>query len=114
VAGDKGSPDLARDVRGFAVKQVDGSPSVLFDAVAILPSEDGVDALLSMPPARDFVADAFAHNKFVAWVGAAQPLLDKAGVEPDEGFVELTSAKAAKDFVVACRGLRFWDRELAG
>lgn len=32
---------------------------------------------------RDFVADAFAHCKFIAHVEAAQPLLDKAGVEPD-------------------------------
>jgi len=93
-------------------EKVDGGPSVLFDAVAILPSEEGVEELLSMPPARDFVADAFAHNKFVAWVGAAKPLMDKAGVEPDGGFVELSSTKVAKDFVAECRSLRFWDREL--
>ena len=73
-----------------ADEKLDGGPSVLFDAVAILPSEEGAALLATLPAARDFVADAFAHRKFIAYVDAAEPLLEKAGVPSlDEGFVPL-------------------------
>jgi catalase len=91
----------------------DGGPSVLFDAVALLVSPEGAAALLDRPVARDFVADAFAHCKFVAYTPAAQPLLEKAGAQRDAGFLPLTSAADARAFVLACRSLRFWERELA-
>ena len=61
------------------------------------------------PAARDFVADAFAHRKFIAYADAATPLLAKAGVagrHTDEGFVPLNSAADAEGFVAACRKLR--------
>jgi catalase len=92
---------------------VKGGPSVLYDAVAVLPSEQGVADLLMEPAARDFVADAFAHYKFVAYTPAAKPLFDKAGLTEalDDGFMLLDQAKAAKEFVQACRALRFWDRQ---
>ena len=44
-----------------AKQKIDGGPSVLYDAVALLPSEDGAKNLAKEPAARDFVADAFAH-----------------------------------------------------
>ena len=63
--------------------------------------------------ARDFVSDAFAHLKFIAYTEDATPLLQKAGVleDRDEGFVPLRSADDAKAFVAACRKLRVWQRE---
>ena len=51
---------------------------------------------------RDFVADAFAHCKFIGYVEAAAPLFVKAGIvedDHDEGVIKLTSAKDAADFV---------------
>jgi catalase len=62
---------------------------------------------------RDFVADAFAHLKFIAFVQAAAPLLEKAGVVPsaDDGVIELASARDTEAFVRSCRKLRFWERE---
>ena len=96
-----------------AKQKIDGGPSVLYDAVAILVSAEGAEALASHAPARDFVADAFAHMKFIGHVAEAQPLLDKAGVMPDEGVVALAKAKDAGSFVEACRALRFWPREAA-
>ena len=45
-----------------AAQKTDGGPSVLYDAVALLPSEDGAKLLAQEPAARDFVADAFAHE----------------------------------------------------
>jgi catalase len=93
--------------------KISGGPSVLFDAVAILPSAEGAQILSKNPAARDFVADAFAHLKFIAYVGEAMPLLKKAGVDEDldKGCLELSGAKDAKSFVTMCRKLRFWERE---
>jgi catalase len=92
---------------------VRGGPSVLYDAVAVLPSDKGIADLLMEPAARDFVADAFAHYKFVAYTQAAELLFAKAGLtkELDDGFMRFDQAKKATDFVKACRALRFWDRQ---
>jgi catalase len=84
--------------------QLAGSPSVLFDAVAVLLSEDGCKMLLKEGAAVQFVMDAFGHLKAIGHSAAAQPLLDKAGVEPDEGVVD--AAKFAE-----AAGRRYWDRE---
>ncbi len=110
VAPKVGGVDRQRRQRHPAKQKVDGGPSVLYDAVALVVSEEGAALLAGTAAARDFVADAFAHAKFIAYVAAAQPLLDKAGVKPDAGFVALDAGGAA-DFVAACRKLRFWDRE---
>jgi catalase len=93
-----------------AHQMIDGGPSVLYDAVAVLPSEAGTAQLLQHAPARDFVADAFQHCKFIGHSAAAKPLLDKAGVQPDKGVVPLTD-KVVDSFVGALSALRIWDRE---
>jgi catalase len=96
-----------------ADEKIDGGPSVLFDAVVLLPSREGAELLARESTARDFVADAFAHLKFIGYVEAATPLLKKVGVleDKDEGFLPLASAADAEGFVAACRKLRFWQRE---
>jgi catalase len=94
-----------------AKQKIDGGPSVLYDAVAILVSEKEVATMAKEATARDFVADAFAHLKFIAHVPAAKPLLEKAGVVPDEGVVALAGAKDAKAFIEKCGKLRVWARE---
>ncbi|CAA2142467.1 Catalase C [Hyphomicrobium sp. ghe19] len=98
----------------FAAKQkIDGGPSVLFDAVAILTSEDGIEPLLKDAPSQDFVRDAFAHCKFIAFTSDAKPLLETCGItddDLDDGCIELTPTNAAA-FVKACGKLRIWDRE---
>jgi catalase len=96
-----------------ADQKIGGGPSVLYDAIAVLLSEDGANLLLANASAKDFVSDAFGHLKFIAFVHNALPLFEKAGIpeDLDEGFIELTNAKSAAQFVVACRKLRFWQRE---
>ncbi|VTR92868.1 catalase : Catalase OS=Rhodomicrobium vannielii (strain ATCC 17100 / ATH 3.1.1 / DSM 162 / LMG 4299) GN=Rvan_0122 PE=3 SV=1: Catalase: Catalase-rel [Gemmata massiliana] len=93
-----------------ADEKLEGGPSVLFDAVAILTSKDGAVTLAHLPAARDFVADATAHRKFVGYSAGATALFEKAGVARDEGFVPLNKAGDCGTFVAACRKLRFWDR----
>ncbi len=96
-----------------ADEKIDGGPSILYDAVVILTTEKGAQELSTMPPARDFAADAFAHCKFIGYSAAAEPLLKKAGIwsELDDGCMEMSAKDDGKSFVEACRKLRFWDRE---
>ncbi|TPI36835.1 catalase [Mesorhizobium sp. B3-1-9] len=92
---------------------IDGGPSVLFDAVVLLVSEEGADMLSRDAAAKDFVSDAFAHLKFIGFVAEAGPLLASAGVatDADEGLIELNGGGSARSFVEACRRLRLWARE---
>lgn len=94
-----------------AQQKIGGGPSVLYDSVAVIPSAEGAAALLKNASAKDFVSDAFAHLKFIAYSKAAQPLFEKIGIQPDEGFIALNNAKGAGEFISACRKLRLWERE---
>ncbi|HTJ63708.1 MAG TPA: catalase, partial [Alphaproteobacteria bacterium] len=112
VAPTVGGITDSKGTRHVAQQKVNGGPSVLYDAVAIIVSDDGAKRLSNEATVRDFIADAYAHAKFIAFVGAAEPLLRKAGVaDMDEGIVALKSATDAKTFLTACRKLRFWRRE---
>ena len=93
-----------------ADEKLEGGPSVLFDAVAVLPSPEGAAMLMKLPAARDFVADADAHRKFIAYSTAATPLFEKAGIDLDEGFLPLNKAGDCDAFLASCRKLRFWER----
>lgn len=88
--------------------QLSGSPSVLFDAVAIVLSEKGARELMHTPAAVQFVADAFAHLKAIGYTEAAAPLLEKASVTTDDGVTGLGS-----EFIAAA-SKRFWEREPSG
>jgi len=85
--------------------QLAGSPSQIFDAVAIILSEEGCKALLKEGAAVQFAMDAFGHLKAIGASAAAKPLLEKAGVETDAGVTGL-----GKEFVSAAKK-RFYDRE---
>ncbi len=91
--------------------QLAGGPSVLFDTVAIVASEAGTSALLGEAAAVAWVHDAFQHLKVIAQTPEAQPLLDAAGVLPDEGIVTLTSKAAAAGYLETAGGGRIWTRE---
>lgn len=97
-----------------AKQKIDGGPSVLYDAVAIVVSEDGAEMLADDAAAKDFVTDAFAHCKFMGFSAEAQTLFAKAGIadDLDEACVPLNAIKDAAAFMEACRALRHWPREL--
>jgi catalase len=118
VEGDGGSVKIvAPKIGGVKLKdgkalkadgQLAGTPSVIFDAVAIVVSEAGCKELLREAAAVDFAKDAFGHLKAIGHSAEAKPLLDKAGVEPDAGVVAL--AGDATGFLKPAR-TRQWDRE---
>ena len=72
-----------------AQQKIDGGPSVLYDAVVVLASEKGAAQLSTDAATRDFIADAYAHCKFIGVASTADSLLEAAGVDPDDGVVEL-------------------------
>lgn len=88
--------------------QLAGTPSVLFDAVGLVLSEDGCADLLKTAAAVDFVRDAFGHLKAIGFTEEAMPLLDKAGVEQDHGTIRISGKNSA--FLDAA-STRQWDRE---
>ncbi|WP_022673550.1 catalase [Novosphingopyxis baekryungensis] len=96
-----------------ADQKIDGGPSVVYDAVALVMGEKAAENFGKDKPSIDFVNDAFAHAKFIAYVPETMALLEGAGVAKrmDDGFVELAKPDAAKDFISRCAKLRFWDRE---
>ena len=95
-----------------ADQKIDGGPSVLYNAVVVLASKQGTPLLAALPAARDFVADAFAHCKFIGYTDDAAPLFEAAGLAGliDDGFANLARGSAA-DFLSRCAQLRFWPRQ---
>ena len=57
--------------------------------------------------AVDWFRDAFGHLKAIAACKGTQPILDKAGVEPDAGVLAIDDVEG---FLAAAR-TRQWDRE---
>ncbi|MBK4734959.1 catalase [Noviherbaspirillum pedocola] len=109
VAPKIGGAKLADGSKLEADGQLQGTPSVIFDAVAIVLSEEGAQMLLKESAAIDFASDAYVHLKAIAASSGAQALLDKAGVIPDAGVV---AADDMKDFIKAA-STRQWDREVS-
>ena len=87
--------------------QLAGTPSVVFDAVALVLSDAAGKRLAGNANAVDFVRDAFGHLKAIAADAGAQAVLKAGGVANDPGVVDAGDAKA---FVKAAM-TRQWDRE---
>jgi catalase len=89
--------------------QLAGTPSVNFDAVAIVLSAEGAAQLSGEAAAIQFVQDAFGHLKALALDDGGRSLFDAAGLKADEGVV---AAKAVDDFIEGAKG-RYFEREAA-
>ncbi|PBN44112.1 catalase [Sphingobium sp. D43FB] len=114
IAPKIGGVTLSDGTAVAAKQKIDGGPSVLYDAVAVVASADGAALLAMDAAAKDFVTDAFAHCKFMGLTAEAQILFEKAGIadDLDEGCLPLATAKDATSLLTACRGLRHWPREM--
>lgn len=97
-----------------ADEKIDGGPSVLFDAVALVFSEEAGSEMANDKPSQDFLSDAFAHAKFIAWTDAAMPLIEAVGISDkiDDGMLKIDGENVS-DFLRACKKLRFWDRKMS-
>jgi catalase len=90
---------------------IQGGPSVIFDAVAVLPGAAAILELLADPVAIAWVSDAFHHGKVIATVSDAGPLLAAARVSADAGVIDLAGDDGIARFVTAAKGGRIWARE---
>jgi catalase len=89
--------------------QLAGTPSQLFDAVAVILSDKAGNDLTKEGAAVEWVMNAFGHLKAIGASAGAKPLLDKAGIAPDEGVTGLDGkfvAAAAKRFFAREPGVR--------
>ncbi len=94
-------------VKGGTLKahgQLAGSPSMLFDAVAMVLMPDQVEKLINDSAARDWVTNAYAHLKAIGHCRGSIALLDDCGIAPDEGIVP-------NEKFVKAAPRRYWDRE---
>ena len=107
VAPRVGGVKLAGGLMLAADGQLAGTPSVLFDAVAIVLSDEGAKALSLESSAVDFVRDAFGHLKAIAADKGAQALLNTANIGHDAGVI---NASDEDEFITAAK-TRQWSRE---
>jgi catalase len=107
VAPKVGGAKLADGSMLAADGQLAGTPSVLFDAVAVILSDEGAKALSMESAAIDFVRDAFGHLKAIAVDKGRSSALKIANVGQDAGVVDAND----KDAFIAAAKTRQWDRE---
>ena len=88
--------------------QLAGTPSVIFDAIAILLSEEGAAKLSKNASAIDFVRDAYAHLKAISIDHGGHTLFKTAGLSVDDGVIQ---CHLLDQFIKAAK-TRQWDREV--
>ena len=107
---------VAPKVRGIALSdgstpliggQLAGTPSVMFDAVAIVLTDEGAKNLSKDAAAIDFARDAFGHLKAILVDAGGKALLKAANVKPDAAVID---ANETKSFITAAK-TRAWKRE---
>jgi catalase len=107
IAPKVGGAKLADGSMLVADGQLAGMPSVLFDAVAVILSDEGAKALSRESAAIDFVRDAFGHLKAIAADKGGWALLKTANIGQDAGVVDASD----KDAFFAAAKTRQWERE---
>ncbi len=107
IAPKVGGATLADGSMLVADGQLAGTPSVLFDAVAVILSNEGAKVMSKDSASIDFVRDAFGHLKAIASDKGGQALLKMAKVGQDAGVVD---ANDIASFISAAK-TRQWERE---
>jgi len=87
--------------------QLAGTPSVIFDAVALVLSKDAGQRLSQEAAAVDFARDAYGHLKAIAFDAGAGAVLDAGGIDVDAGVI---AASDPQRFIKAAM-TRQWQRE---
>ncbi len=93
-----------------AREKIGSAPSVLLEALAILPGKDSLAITLA---ALVLLNHAFRHCKFIGWTEDASALVAVCGLAgaDDEGFCTLAAAASVQTFADACKTMRRWARE---
>ncbi|WP_300646739.1 catalase [Paenalcaligenes sp.] len=91
-----------------ADENINGAPSVLFDAVALIVAQKQVSHLAKQKAVQDFISDAYAHYKAIAYCSEAQQLLDQPHIYSDDFIFELRKPQLIVDRLAS----RYWDRNV--
>jgi len=107
VAPKVGGARLSDGSQQAADGQLAGTPSAVFDAVAVVLGTEAAQALAKEAAAIEFASHAWAHLKAIAHDAGGQKLLEAAHVGRDAGIVKAEDAKA----FLAAAATRQWARE---
>lgn len=88
--------------------------AALYDAIALVVSEDKADDLLYNYAAIDFINSAFYNYKIIGYTTAVIPLFEKIGLKDklDTGCFKLDENNLSW-FIKECIKLRFWNRKIS-
>ena len=89
-----------------------GSPSFVFDAVAVLAGPAGDKSLTGNPDAVTFLMDACRHLKAIGLAGVPS-LAAKAAVEGVVGVTDFKKSDQITTFIKFARNGKVWEREPA-
>jgi catalase len=89
-----------------------GSPSIMFDAVAVLAGPAGDKSLSAEPDAISFLMDADRHLKAIAIAGVSN-LVKKTHVEGVVGVTDLRASGDISKFIDFARNGKVWERDSA-
>lgn len=107
IAGVKASDGALLEIN----HTIAGGPSVFFDAVVLVLTDEAAAMLSSESTLINWLRDAYGHLKVIGFTPAVEPLLTKAQIERDQGVVPLGDVKAVPEFVKAAKLGRIWERE---
>ncbi len=105
VAGKLNSITLSDKSTVKADGQLAGTPSQIFDAVAVVLSAEGAEKYSKEGAAIQWVMDAFGHLKAIGFNKEAGALIEKAGIAAGEGV------SAPDQEFIKNAGHRFFQRE---
>ncbi len=100
------------DKKIMAEMALSGSPSIMFDAVAVLGGSAGDKSLSAEPDAISFLMDADRHLKAIALAGVSN-LAKKTHVEGVVGVTDLRSSGDISKFIDFARNGKVWERDTA-
>src|ERR1700693_1415232 len=96
----------------MAEMALSGSPSIMFDAAAVLAGAAGDKSLSAEPDAISFLMDADRHLKAIALAGVSN-LAKKTHVEGAVGVTELRGNGDVSNFIDFARNGKVWERDTA-
>nr|AAQ91615.1 group II large subunit catalase [Antonospora locustae] len=82
-----------------------------YDAVALLLSTADLKKM-DGPALVSFVQDSYYNYKFIAFSGDVAPLMERLGIQKDDGMVEIRDNCDWDTFITKCRKLRYWQRKI--
>ena len=100
------------DKKIMAEMALSGSPSIVFDAVAVLAGSAGDKSLSAEPGSISFLMDADRHLKAIALAGVSN-LVKKTHVEGVVGVTDLRSSGDISKFIDFARNGKVWERDAA-